>query len=109
MLDRRLEVPFPSWLIFEAVEQDHVVAPGQLCSSCCTTRLLGPGLGERPHVFETARAEALDPGKLCLQILGQAIDDLSPPPFRLLPGEDIPATDQYKRISSRLTAKAARI
>jgi hypothetical protein len=63
---------------------------GNCAASCCTIGS-GPGLCERPHVFETARAEALDPGKLRLPILGQAIDDLSPPPFRVLPDEDIPA------------------
>jgi hypothetical protein len=84
MLDRCLEVPFPSRLICEAVEQNHMVPPGQLCSKLLHNWLLGPGPGERPHIFETARAEALDPGKLRLQILGQPIDDLSAPPFRLL-------------------------
>ena len=90
MFDSCLDVPFPSRLVFEAVQQDHVVAPGQLCSKLLHNWLLGPGFGERPHVFETARAEALDPGKLRLQILCQAIDTFIPP-FRVLPDEDMPA------------------
>jgi hypothetical protein len=58
MLDRCLEVPFRCGLVFEAVEQDHVVPPGQLCSKLLHNWLLDPGLGERPHVFETSWAEA---------------------------------------------------
>jgi hypothetical protein len=43
MFDSCLDVPFPSRLVFEAVQQDHVVAPGQLCS-----KLLHNWLRSRP-------------------------------------------------------------
>jgi hypothetical protein len=33
MFNGRLQIPFPRGAILDAVEEDHVVAPGQLCSN----------------------------------------------------------------------------
>ena len=37
------------------------MAPRQLCSKLLHNWLVCPGLRERPHVFETSGAKALDP------------------------------------------------
>jgi hypothetical protein len=52
----------------EAVEEDHVMTPRQFCSNMLQNWLVRPSLRERPHVTENPGTEALDTGKLGLQV-----------------------------------------
>jgi hypothetical protein len=52
---------------------------------------VGPSLGKRSHILETARTESLDAGKLDLQIMGQPVDDPGAPAFGSLPCQDVAA------------------
>ena len=83
------------------------MAPGDLCT-LLHNWLLGPGLGESPHVFEVPGREALHAGEFPAEVLGQAVDDLGPPAVFLLAGEDVAADLPVEETSSRLTASAAR-
>jgi len=67
------------------------VEPRQLCSNLLHKLLLGPDLGETPHILEVAGREAFHSGKLALQVCRQAIDDFSSPAFLLLPIKDVTA------------------
>ena len=65
--------------------------PRQLCSNLLHKFLVGPDLGETPHILEVAGREAFHVGKLVLQVRRQAIDHLSAPAFPRLPIEDVAA------------------
>jgi hypothetical protein len=88
MFDGSLEIPFPALAIFEPVEQDHVMSPGQFCSKLQNLGVR-PGLGEGTHVAQIPEAEALHAGKFRPEILGQTIHHLRPPPLRREPGGEI--------------------
>jgi hypothetical protein len=49
------QVPFPAYAVFETVEKDHVVPPGQFCSKLQDLRV-GPRLGEGTHIAKVAEA-----------------------------------------------------
>ena len=84
-------VPHSLVTVGNLVEQDAVVEPRQLCSNLLHKLLLGPDLGETPHILEVAGREAFHVGKLALQVCCQAIDDFSSPAFLLLPIKDVTA------------------
>ena len=49
VLDGRPQLPFPALAVFETVEQDDVMSPGQFCSKLQNLGVR-PGLGEGTHV-----------------------------------------------------------
>jgi len=53
-------------------------------------------------------AKAFEAGELRPKILGQAFDDLGSPILGLLSIQNVRPMDQYSKMSSRLTANAAR-
>jgi hypothetical protein len=69
-------IPLPVLPVLEAIEQNHMVTPGQFCSKLQNLRVR-PRLGKGPHVAKIPQSEALHPGKLVAEILGQPI----PPPW----------------------------
>jgi hypothetical protein len=87
----RSQVPFPHGSVLNPVQQPRVVSPRQLCNNLLHKLPILPRLGEGPHVFQVAHAEALDAGEHRSQISGKAIDDLGSPTLCLLAGEYIPA------------------
>src|ERR1700723_1704976 len=91
VLQRCPEMPLPRRPVLDSVQNAHIVTPGQLCNKLLHNWFLRPGLCQGPHVLETSRAEALDAGKLILQIMGKPVDNPGTPPLGSLFGEDIPA------------------
>ena len=91
VMDGGPSVPDTLVTVGNLVEQDAVVEPRQLCSNLLHKFLLGPDLGEAPHILEVAGREAFHVGKRALQVRRQAIDDLGAPAFPLLPIEDVAA------------------
>ena len=91
VMDGGPSVPHTLVTVGNLVEQDAVVEPRQLCSNLLHKLLLGPDLGETPHILEVAGREAFHIGKLALQVRCQAIDDFSSPAFLLLPIKDFTA------------------
>ena len=61
------------------VEDADVMSPGNFCNKLLQNCRVRPDLGERPHVAEVARGEALDLGEGVSQIARQLIDDLAAP------------------------------
>jgi len=88
VFDGRPQLQFPAYAVFETVEEDHVMTPGQFCSKLQNLRV-GPRLGEGTHVAKVAEAETLHPGKLDAEILGQPIHHLSSPPLGRKAGREV--------------------
>jgi hypothetical protein len=91
VFDRGLQVPASDRGVLRLVEQDHMVAPRQLCSNLLHNWFVRPGGSKRSHVFERARAETFHTGKFVLQVMGQPIDDLRTPSLDVLALKNIPA------------------
>lgn len=91
VLDRGSSIPDTLVAVGNLVEQDAVVEPRQLCSNLLHKFFLGPDFGEATHVLQVARREALQIGKLALEVCGQTIDDLSALGFFGLSIEDVAA------------------
>ena len=75
--------------MLQAVEQDAILAPWNLCSKLLHNFRVRPRLGERSHVFEISSGVTRELGKLPLNIARETIDHLCTPAFALLAGEDI--------------------
>ena len=65
--------------------------PGQKCHTLWHYFRVGPGLGQRAHVLQVARAESLHPWKPRLKIAAEPIDHLGSPTLRPLSEEDLGA------------------
>jgi hypothetical protein len=85
------EIPLPRRPVLDSVQNAHIVPPGQLCNKLLHNWFLRPGLCQGTHVLEASGAEALDAGKLILQIMGKPVDNPGTPTFCSLLGEDIPS------------------
>ena len=88
VFDGRPQIPFPALAVFETVEQDHVMSPGQFCSKLHNLGVR-PSLGEGTHVAQIPEAEALHAGKFRSEILGQAVHHLRSPPLSRKAGGEI--------------------
>jgi hypothetical protein len=91
VLQRRPEIPLPRRPILDAIQNAHVVPPGQLCNKLLHNCFFWPGLRQGAHILQISGAEALDVGKLILEIMGQPVDHTGTPNLGSLPSEDIPA------------------
>ena len=64
--------------------------PHGICpTTCWTIASSGPGLAERPHVFQISRREALHVGECPLEVRRQTVDHFRAPVFPVLPVQDI--------------------
>ena len=79
VFERGAEIPFTRGTVLDSVENADIVAPGQFCNELLQNLRLGPSFGQGAHIAEIARAEALDAGKLVLQIVGQPVHNLAAP------------------------------
>src|SRR5262249_4403181 len=79
-------------VVLQAVEQDAILAPGNLCNKLLHNFAIRPRLGERAHVFEIAGRVTRKFWKLPLEVAGKTVDDLRAPAFAFLTGQDV-ATD----------------
>ena len=64
------------------------MAPGDLCNNLLHKLLVGVRFGERAHVLQVARGEALHFGEGATQVDGQAVDDFRTPAVLSLSFED---------------------
>jgi hypothetical protein len=53
--------------------------------------LLGPCLGETPHIFEVPGGKPGHLGRCSAEVTNKPVDYLGPPPFSLLPLKDVAA------------------
>lgn len=75
--------------VVELLDQLDDVAPGQLANGSLTDCvLIGPRLGEPPHVLEVGRRKSVRGKELCTQIHGQLRGDLAAPRSCLLSLDD---------------------
>ena len=82
------------------------MTPRQKCHKLWHYFRFRPRISQRTHILQVAGAEAFDAGELDLKIVGEPIDHLRAPAFcRVRMSRPM---DQKSRMSSRLTAKAAR-
>jgi hypothetical protein len=99
---------FPQRRVFELIEKNPEVAPGQKCHKLWHFFGVRPDPGQGPHVFEVPRTIPLDSGELYLQVMRQPLDDFGTPTLGSLTLEDFRPIDQWRRTSSLLTANAVR-
>jgi len=89
VLDGLPGIPEPIVMLTDAIEEPNVVTPGQSCNKLLHNSRVWPRLGERPHVLQVARREPLHLRKRNVEVGAEPLDDVRPPPFRLLPAEDV--------------------
>ena len=94
VFDRRPEIPFPQRRVFELIEKNPEVAPGQKCHKLWHFFGVQPDLGKGPQVLKVPRTIPLDFGKLYLQVMRQPLDDFGAPTLGSLTLEDFRPIDQ---------------
>jgi hypothetical protein len=63
-------IPEPLLLVFELVQHDHGLPPGQLGSAALHYLLIGVGEGKSPHVADISRGKATHVWEGGFQIFG---------------------------------------
>jgi hypothetical protein len=65
------------------------MTPRQLCNNLLHKLSVGPRLGKRSHIFEISRGETGHLRKRSTEVCRQPVDNLAPPSFSFLPGQNI--------------------
>lgn len=89
VLDRFPDVKRACFRVLQAIKQDTILFPRNLCSKLLHNFGSRPRFSEGAHIFEIARGVTGQFRKLTLKIGGKTVDHLCTPAFPLLAGKDI--------------------